>query len=1212
MQLRALLHDKACLLVIDDVWDPNHIHPFLVGSSSCRILITTRRADIASAVGATLVSMNVMTEAEALQLFSARLKRALDPAETKLAARLSKATGYLPLALEQAAARLERGVAWITLCEGLEAEVARLEVLYGPRQQAKLEASFNLSIQALQEYNSKAWLAFVWLGVLPEDVTIAAPMVATLWDSSLAVAEEILELLWNDALILPGTPVLIDQRKWPGYRLHDILHDLARKAIIDTLGFSMPQANQKLLEKYRHKTRAGLWYTIPDDGYIYAHLTWHLEKSSQIQELHDLFVQETTEGGNGWFLVRDQAGQTAGYLEDLERAWQHAEKGNQVELLVRYALIRATMTSLARNISPDLLSALVLSGIWTPAKGLAYAQQKQDAKKGIEALARILPHLAEVDQEAVFDSIAKKLRSIKDRFIRSQLVVRLSQLLPQKLIAPTFSLVNEVGDFSLLAHLSLLFRMPEPGKPLNDDLFSTLLREIKRTDLDENELAQILNTVIPGLSVQQATEMINLQLPLHLKALLAQFFTPGLLKKTMNSACSIQSDYYRAKTFSALIPYLPKIEQQQIYAELMKITPRYRAAALGILANHLPEPERQAVIQDALASLQAMAYEYKRVADFSEIARHLSRALILEKGAEIIQGYRLPDTRVRATALLINRLAELKVSDDTPEQFPYQIWSDCKAILLEILTAAWLINDQPAQRLVLSTIITETAKIGQLNVALNFIQRYRDTFKTSEGIYSVAKWLAYHGHGANAIRMTENLPLGVQTQLLPEILQYIDPAARFEVFFNLLAKFEALEAPQRPKYEEVNRCVDAFIGKFIRLLCKSEQYPLALELGRALHEKNGDRGLDQLALSLANASQVEGAIAILKMIPKDNFPYSHYGVVVSLVQQTAGETRAGLVDDALEILLSYLSRDGDLLLARYIDPNFSLVLEQSAYRPVETLIEGFSYSELSIFFQRLSREQVTFQKIQDKPAFCYTLLFILARYCILDHPADILGLLDTLRFVFGDPERSYPASERDLKSILAHFGLGTKHKRLWKTLWIQFPELFQVVLQANWRRLDQFGGIESQFFELDTPFEAKIPPAAVFAAVDSGAELEGAAGDDLDGEDTGDEEYNFDEDVPDDEDIADYAGEHGSDDFYYASGRALLEEDWPAETSAKPEPPLKYLSDKNTYLREISLLSRPQALRSIVGIVPDLIDQTNSELAENLFNLILKLCTWWQ
>ena len=91
--LRTLLHDKACLLVVDDAWQADHARPFLLGGSRCRLVITTRNAALARKVGAQLHDLDVMTETQALALFQARLGP-LD-GDREQAAALARELGYL-------------------------------------------------------------------------------------------------------------------------------------------------------------------------------------------------------------------------------------------------------------------------------------------------------------------------------------------------------------------------------------------------------------------------------------------------------------------------------------------------------------------------------------------------------------------------------------------------------------------------------------------------------------------------------------------------------------------------------------------------------------------------------------------------------------------------------------------------------------------------------------------------------------------------------------------------------------------------------------------------------------------------------------------------------------------------------------------------------------------------------------------------------------
>ncbi len=50
--LAERLEGKNCLIVIDDVWDPAHLDPFLRGGTSCARLITSRLLQVATEVQA--------------------------------------------------------------------------------------------------------------------------------------------------------------------------------------------------------------------------------------------------------------------------------------------------------------------------------------------------------------------------------------------------------------------------------------------------------------------------------------------------------------------------------------------------------------------------------------------------------------------------------------------------------------------------------------------------------------------------------------------------------------------------------------------------------------------------------------------------------------------------------------------------------------------------------------------------------------------------------------------------------------------------------------------------------------------------------------------------------------------------------------------------------------------------------------------------------
>jgi hypothetical protein len=205
-------------------------------------------------------------------------------------------------------------------------------------------------------------------------------MAKTLWDTSKEDAEELLELLWNDALLLPGP---LTHQGEPTYRLHDLLHDVARRLLEkphpDGLGIQLSAAHATFLDRIRRHCRVDangvpLWHTFEDDGYVQAHLTWHMDQAEKSTQVHTLLREETNDGFNGWYYACEQRGNVGGFVDDVLRAWQllydesHSSYHGNDGLEVRYALYLASLKSLAKNIPPYLLSALVQHRLWSQNK----------------------------------------------------------------------------------------------------------------------------------------------------------------------------------------------------------------------------------------------------------------------------------------------------------------------------------------------------------------------------------------------------------------------------------------------------------------------------------------------------------------------------------------------------------------------------------------------------------------------------------------------------------------------------------------------------------------------------------------------------------------------------------------------------------------------------------------------------------------------------
>jgi hypothetical protein len=695
LQLRTLLADKKALLVVDDLWNVGDIEPFQIAGNNCKLLVTTREVPVK---GAIRYDLDVMTEAQSLALLRGYLRSELTAKEQKQAKSLAKIVGYLPLALELGAAQVKDGISWDELLEDLHAEIAHLEILdrvdaedtlhEEKRKHYSLIASFNLSLKRLKSARLRQ---FIWLGVLPDDVTITEKMAATLWDCQIREARETLRYLRGKALLLTG----VSSEQLANYRVHDLLHDLARNLLqasphpeavyqLPGLGLSITEAHQQLLNRYQKQTKrsplaplekggkevevplskgdlgGSNWHTLEDDGYIYNHLLWHLEKAQQIAEIHLLLREETAAGHNGWYSQCEKEGKTAVFIKDVARAWQLAEehfsenKSESMGLQVRYALITTSLNSLAGNIPAELMAALIQHEIWTPAQGLAYVRQNQDDSKQAEGLRAISPYLTptllpealeiargigfEHDRKKVLIWLAPHLpvsllpqaldiaRGFESEHCRKEALTKLAPHLPESLLPQALEIVRGFEyEFSRKEALT------ELAPHLPESLLPEAL-EIAKAIGDESIRAEALTELAPHLPESLLPEALEIARGFgneyyRTEALtkLAPDLPESLLPEALEIARGFGNEYYRTEALTKLAPDLPEALLEALEIAKAIGDKDERALALTGLAPGLPE-----VLPEALEVARGIGDERDLARVLTGLAPHLPVSLLPE------------------------------------------------------------------------------------------------------------------------------------------------------------------------------------------------------------------------------------------------------------------------------------------------------------------------------------------------------------------------------------------------------------------------------------------------------------------------------------------------------------------------------------------------------------------------------------------------------
>src|SRR5262249_45358799 len=127
-RLPRVLADQVALLVLDDVWQLDAVTPVVSAlGPRCRLLVTTRDASIAAAMGAVEHRLGILGPGEARPLLAhgpAAPPDAFPPA----AADVVEECGGLPLALAICGGMVRSGVPWTDLAAALrEADLTYLE-----------------------------------------------------------------------------------------------------------------------------------------------------------------------------------------------------------------------------------------------------------------------------------------------------------------------------------------------------------------------------------------------------------------------------------------------------------------------------------------------------------------------------------------------------------------------------------------------------------------------------------------------------------------------------------------------------------------------------------------------------------------------------------------------------------------------------------------------------------------------------------------------------------------------------------------------------------------------------------------------------------------------------------------------------------------------------------------------------------------------------
>lgn len=569
--------------------------------------------------------------------------------------------------------------------------------------------------------------------------------------------------------------------------------------------------------------------------YLLQYYGAHLERNrADVSLLLTLMSQ-------GWLRAWERfEGTFAGFLQDVARAWRAAERRDErathaeqpapyLGEEVRCALCWVSVNSLATNIPPDLVLALVREHCWTGAQGLAYARQVVDSQKRAEDLTRLVPLLNEPLKNAGIETALIAIEAIRDEWDRAKALIALAPVLPRLLLSQALEITQTIrgGEAHAKVMSALVSVLPEEQQ---QPVLRVALREAQ-TIKDEEARAEALNAlarVLPEEQRQpvleaalQATKAINHGEPrTRLLRKLVPLLPELLLPQALEAAQAIEDGGWRALALIAVARVLPKGQQQPILTAALEATQtinkddeRGWANVLGRLAPLLSEEQRQPVLAAALKQVQAIENKWIRTEVLITLAPVLSAPLVPQT-LEIVQaiggedGYRARMLGILAPllseeqrqAVLADALAEVcQIEND---------WSRSQALyaLVPVLPNSLLSQAFEAAQ----AIKDDVPRLGALGVLMPVFPQ------AQEAALQAAQAIKHKGHRAELLlgladRLPEEQrqPALVAAQeaaqyigdarsrayVLMELSQVVPEAQRQSILAAALAAAQAIETP---------------------------------------------------------------------------------------------------------------------------------------------------------------------------------------------------------------------------------------------------------------------------------------------------------------------------------------------------------------------------------------------------------------------------------
>jgi hypothetical protein len=614
-RLREALTARRVLIVVDDAWHVEQLESLTAAlDPRSRLLVTTRNADLAIALGTRALAVGTMADDDARRLLADWSGLGPDGLGDDIRALATQCAG-LPLALAINGAMLAEGAAPADLVAALrDADLTFAETRLGGYAHPTIVRSLDVSVDMLARGNPDAadryreLAAFIPTELLPEAAVVA------FWQNQAGLeprtGRRLLERLQQRSLLqLVGSA--------PGRR-HIRIHNIVR-AYLAATARDPERLNAAVLAAYRAQC-PGDWPTGPADGYFHRHLVAHLEAANDHAEVHRLLGLETTEGRSAWYEARDRIGEFDGYAENVKAA---AKTSRSFGLQARYALISASLNDLARRMPAELLALLIAEGAprWTPASALQRVRYgtEEEIATSLSTLAPYLPATALAQAIEIADSFRDDALRATALGALGRGAMRLSDPQAEAALKAVLALLEGIAPALRLGPLlAMAFGSPMPEGP-RQAVAAAAMRAAEGSPLATVAAAQAFGAppsrevVNAALAEVDEIEDAGSRLDARLRMFdyVAEQHRAAVTDAALADAAALGDGGSIGLATARVLPLLP-LDRRRALAEQTfarcAVWADHGPATLVMLAASLDDARREAALQQAVAAAASKDY----------------------------------------------------------------------------------------------------------------------------------------------------------------------------------------------------------------------------------------------------------------------------------------------------------------------------------------------------------------------------------------------------------------------------------------------------------------------------------------------------------------------------------------------------------------------------------------------------------------------------